>query len=308
MRGVEFTISDIVDVIKSRIDNKYDARMACCGVTGIGKSTLFTKIYHRLPGYDPWKHQVYDRNDILNLLAQFKSYVQDDEGINSGYKREFQNRGQQEMIKMLTNNRDNFPVYSTALPNFFSLDKDLRDLFFIMFHIVARGVAIVHMPVEGTLYSQDPWDSKNNAKIEEKWRARMIKDPSFRPKYHQLSTFQGYLFFNDLTDLQQQLYKEVKAHKKGLSNQAIIDKHKPTALPFVQKVYNALIAGKIESTDFILNACIMEGEKYNSILTKLNTMLKDQGIKKTVTDYTSKAKEDVHNTLTAEINNLVPTF
>ena len=189
-------IKDIGDILKGRQENEFDGNMAVSGNRGDGKSMLILKTFYRFKVFSSWKHQVYSRKQVIKLLKEQKFGIcWDDEAINTGYKRNFQLKEQQELIKILTAYRDNFNIFASAIPNFFSLDKDLRDLYFIHLHVIERGIAIVHMPLQGRLYSQDRWDAAYNAKIESNWSKRIMKDPDYRIPYHRLSTFRGYLFF-----------------------------------------------------------------------------------------------------------------
>jgi len=309
MKAITWTIKDIVDVLLGRQANEFDGNMAVSGDRGNGKSTCVNKIYYRFPCFDPWKHQVYNREDVIKLLKYQKyNLCWDDEAINSGYKRDFQDKGQQELIKILTAYRDNYNVFASAIPNFFSLDKDLRDLYFIHLHIIERGIAVVHMPLQGRLYSQDRWDAKYNAKIEGSWSKRMQKDPNFRPPYHKLSTFRGYLFFGDVTPKQKKLYKEIKRTKRNESFLTEQEKNGNIEVPFLRKVYNLLIERKL-TREGIRQLCLLEGKKDSSINASLNRMLKDNGIDKTVRDFLQQQETKVfHNKIQDEINNIIPSF
>lgn len=303
--GIIFSIKDIATVIKKRQDNDFDSRFAVAGDTGDGKSTLTSKIFYKLGKFKPKKHQCYARDEIIRLLlTEKKGKVFDDEAINSGYKRDWQKSGQQEMIKILTNYRDSLNAYGAALPNFFSLDKDLRDLFFMLLHVIERGMAVVHLPLQGTMYSQDKWDAKNNAKVEQRWNERRKKNPDFRPPYHKLSTFAGYLYFGKMTDAQEKLYKQVKHEKRAKEYEdQIVDKEET----FNEKIYKNLIEKKL-STDGLLQICLMNDKKYSSVISQLNTMLKDRGVGKTVGSFLKGAKEQDSITIKESINSLVPTF
>src|SRR4030042_2467296 len=130
-------------------------------------STIISKIFNsfKKEGFNQRKHQVYARKDVINLLAcQQFGYCWDDEAINSGYKRDFQNKGQKDLIKIITNYRDNHNIYASALPFFYSLDKDLRDLIFLHLHVIERGVAVLFLPLSDQIHTQDQWDTKNNIK------------------------------------------------------------------------------------------------------------------------------------------------
>ena len=220
MGYIAWSLKDFTEILKDRIKNELDSNIAVTGSTGMGKSTFTGKLFYRLKGFKPNKHQVYSRKDVINLLKnQQKGFVWADEMISVGYKRSFYESQQQELIKVLNAFRDNFNILGACIPNFFSLDKDLRDIFYFHFHIVERGIAILHTPLKSRLYAQDKWDVSNNSKIENKWSQRIMKDPNFANHipYHNLSTFRGILYFNKMTIKQEKLYKLIKREKRKQS-------------------------------------------------------------------------------------------
>lgn len=305
---IVFTVADVADILKDRQGNNFDARMAVVGNTGDGKSTLISKILYKTGKYKPKKQLVYSREDIMQLIEnQTCGICHDDEAINSGYKRDFQNRGQHDMIKMLTTHRSSRNIFASAIPNFFSLDKDLRELFFVMIHVIERGVAVVHMPLEGSLFNQDRWDAKNNAKIEQSWVKRRKKNPDFRPPYHELTTFRGYIYWNDLTPKQRDLYEKIRAEKRikrGNSEGQEIKK-----LTFPERLVVNLLGGREINKDILIEMCMVEGEKYNNLVSKVNIILKNKGIKKTLSELLTRPGVSVlHSKNTAVINNIIPTF
>lgn len=307
MKQIIWSIKDIVDIIGDRKKNEFDSNLAVTGDRGNGKSTLIGKIFYRIKGFKPWKHQVYTREEVIKLLkTQQFGQCWDDETINSGYKRDWQKGGQQEFIKILVAFRDNYNTYASAIPNFFSLDKDLRDLYFIHLHVIERGLAIVHMPLQGRLYSQDRWDAKYNAKLEEGWSKKMKNNANFRPPFHKLTTFRGYLYFTDMTAKQKVLYKEIKKFKKSQSFLTEDEKKEDKELAYIQKAYNLLIEGKL-SKEGLMQSCLVEGKKYSTICTQLNIMLKDNGIRKTMTDFLLHLRDkSIHSKETDQINDLIP--
>lgn len=306
MRSIRWTIKNIVEILQTRQKNEFDANFLVSGSRGDGKSSLIFKALSRIKGFNPWKHQVYKREDVMGLLkTQQFGICWDDEAVNSGYKRDFQQTGQKDLIKYVTAYRDNFNIYASAIPNFFSLDKDLRDLVFLHLHVIQRGIAVVHMPLQGRLYSQDRWDSKYNAKIEEKWSVKMQTNPSYRPPYHKLTTFRGYLFFKDLTDLQKKLYKQIKKDKR----EDAFSKEETKKESFVEKIYKQLVEGKLTS-DGILQMCLMEGKKYSIVTRSLNQMLKDNGEEGTVTTFVKQKSKgtELDAKITNELKDIIPSF
>jgi hypothetical protein len=252
--------------------------------------------------FNPWKHQVYSSSDVKRLLmTQVKGKCFDDEAINSGYKRNFQDKGQQELIKILTNYRDNFNAHGSAIPNFFSLDKDLRDLIFLHIHVIERGLAIVHLPLQNRLYSQDRWDSKNNAKVEMAWSSKLKRNPNLKVPFHKLSTFAGYLYFGDLTPKQKSIYLEVKKEKRANEYETDLENKEGN---FYNKLYELMIARKINK-DGLFQLCLLEGKKLSTVTTQLNVMLKDSGIKNTLKHYLEEIKP-LHNNINEQIKDLLP--
>ncbi len=304
MRNVAvWYIKDIVTVLRARQDNEFDGNFGVSGDRGNGKSTLINKIFYRMGGFKPRKHQVYSGDDVKRLLmTQVKGKCFDDEAINSGYKRNFQDKGQQELIKILTNYRDRFNIHASAIPNFFSLDKDLRDLIFLHIHVIERGMAVVHLPLQSRLYLQDRWDSKNNAKVEMAWSGRIKRNPNFKIPFHKLSTFAGYLYFSDLTPNQKKLYLEVKSEKRANVYETDIAQ---TEGNFYNKLYELVIAKKI-TKDGLFQMCLIEGKKYSSVCSMINKMLKDAGVQKTLIEYLDPHRRPFHNNIKGQINDMLP--
>lgn len=306
MKGIIFSIKDIIYIITKRQENEFDSNIMVTGDRGNGKSTLLGKIFFRLPNFKPWKEIVYKGVELIELLKfNRKGRCWNDEAINSGYKRDFQKSEQKDQIKIMTNYRDNLNILGSALPNFFGLDKDLRDLYFIHLHVIERGIAVVHMPLQGRLYSQDRWDAKYNSKVEESWSKKMQTNPNFKPPYHKLTTYRGYLFFSDLTPKQKKLIKLIKRTKRGDVFEGEEEKVKQT---FIQRLYEQLINKKL-TREGILQMCMVEEKKFSAVTNNLNKMLKDNGETLTVTGFLlKKQQEDFHNSSSVEINNLVPSL
>lgn len=307
---VIWSIKDLIKTIKARQLNEYDANIAVSGDRGNGKSTFIAKFLYRFEHFKPWTHQVYSRDDVINLLkTQRTGICWDDEAINSGYKRNFQDKGQQELIRILTAYRDNFNVYCSAIPNFFSLDKDLRELYCIHIQIIERGTGVVHLPLQSSLFTQDRWDTKYNAKIEESWTIKRIKNPKFCPDYSKLSTFAGYIFFNDLTEAQRVLYKEIKKEKREKSFKTETEKEKEDKdnkeTTWLQNIFKMVIEGKLDNK-ILLKLCLANNKKHSHTSSLLNRMIKDNGYEGTLGNYLQGKVKVVDNEgKKEEMNNLL---
>lgn len=305
---VIWTIRELTMNLRQRQMNKFDCNIGVSGKRGNGKSTLLFKIFSsfKKDGFKQKKHQVYQREDVMNLLgSQTMGFCWDDEAINSGYKRDFQNTGQKELIKMITNYRDNYNIYASALPFFYSLDKDMRELIFIHIHIIERGVAVILMPLEDQIHAKDPWDTIQNTKVEEREQKRIERNPDLKFRYHKLSTFAGYLYFGPMSEKQERIYKAIKQEKRAKRFNGTINGDK-TPLTFLERTYDMLIEGKL-TREGLRQASYLDGKKDSSVLSQLNVMLKDKGRGETVGELLAKSTtKDIHSKTGGAINDLLP--
>lgn len=301
-----WTLKELTTCIRQRQLNKYDVNIGVSGKRGEGKSSLLFKIFNsfKKDGFNPEKHQEYSRDKIVSLLAnQTFGFCWDDEAINSGYKRDFQNKGQKDMIKILTNYRDNFNIIGSAIPFFYSLDRDLRELIYLHIHIIERGIAVLLMPIEASIHATDPWDTKTNIKIEQQENARIKRNPNLKFRYDRFTTFVGYLYFGPMTPKQEKRYIEIKKRKRALSlNIEGVEEQ----LDFNKKVYNALIEGKL-TKEVLQQMCLIEGKKYSAVATMMNSLLNDAGEERTMTDFfKDKPQKVLLNKNSNQINDLLP--
>ena len=160
------------------------------------------------------------------------------------------------------------------------------------------------MPVQGRLYSQDRWDAKYNAKVEESWGKKMQKNPDFKPPFHRLTTFRGDLYFNDLTAKQKDLIMEVKRVKRAETYESEEEKNKE--IPLMEKLYKWVLERKM-TAEFLLQLCLREGLKYSAITNRLNIMLRDNGHNERLKHFLlSSEPKPIHSKTSVDINSLVP--
>ena len=304
--SVIWSIKELTQCIRQRQLNKYDANLGVSGNRGDGKSTLLFKIFNSFKkfGFDPEKHQQYSRDEIVKLLANEKlGFCWDDEAINSGYKRDFQAKGQKEMIKIITNYRDSFNIIGSAIPFFYSLDRDLRELIYMHIHIIERGIAVIFLPLETSIHTTDPWDTKNNIKIEQQENTRIKKNPNFKFRYNRFTTFAGYLYFGPMTEKQEKRYLEIKKRRRSRTF-GIEDVEEK--LDWNQKVYISLKEGRLDR-ETLQTMCLMEKKKYSAVATMMNSMLTDEGEERTMTQFFKGTKnKGYHNKDKDDINELLP--
>jgi len=195
---------------------------------------------------------------------------------------------------MLNMYRDNFNIYGLVVPNFYSLDKDLRDLIKVHIQILERGIGIVHLPNEHNLYSDDKWDMKYNKKIEERWSKLKAKNPDFRPPYHKLTTFRGYIKFGDLTDNQRKTYEYLKETKRKAVYEQEMKLEQGGKVNIYDNLLDRLLLKKL-SREVLLEISLANGLKYRAVRDQLNRLLTERGYDDRVNDLLQSNGTSYHN-------------
>lgn len=289
-----WSVKELAEATKNRINNKYDSNIAVTGLTGKGKSTFLWKFFHKFPDFKIEDKLTYKRDETIKLIRDFKlSYIWNDELISSANKRRFYDTEQIELIEILTKYRSNLNIVGGAVPIFFSLDKELLKLFGMHINIIDRGIGVVHLPREGRMFSDDLWDVKINSKLEEKWSAKIQKNPNFKIPYHKYTTFSGYVYFGKMTPKQEEYYEHLRALKKGETDGNGEEEIQET---FYEKVLRLLREGKLDEKGLFL-LCSYEERKLSSVKVSLNRMLKDEGSDETLKDLLKNTNNNTNTNL-----------
>lgn len=210
---VRWSITDLAEICKKRVANRMDVIIAFSGSRGQGKSTGALKLCHRFEQFKLERDVIYRREDAMKLMEENKFHViMDDEAIVSAFKRGFSSKEQNDWIRMLNMYRNHCNVYILCIPNFYSLDKEIRRLVKIHINVVRRGTAHIHLPHEERIYADDPWNESKNAKIEERWMKKKNKR-SAAPK---LTTYYGSLEYGPLTPRIEERYEEIKSKRNKI--------------------------------------------------------------------------------------------
>lgn len=225
MKGIKWSIKDLFEIAKERQNNKLDFIICWSGKRGSGKSTGSYRFCSKFKIFKPKKHIVYDRKQLMQNLELMKyGVIMDDEAIRTGYKRNFFDSEQKLFVQLLNMYRDHFNIYSLCIPNFYSLDKDLRDLIKVHIQVIRRGVAAIHIPNDDSLYSEDKWDIKINQRIEENYMKRKLKNPTLKMPYHKLTTFRGYIRYSALPTRIEEKYLKIKEeNRKKIYQEELIE-------------------------------------------------------------------------------------
>ena len=276
-----WSVKDLCHVIQEMTNNEFDCIIFIEGKRGLGKSTLAFKLARKLRGLKKFRprHDIcYSRKQVISHLAkQKKSIIFADEMINVSYNRDFYVEDQKILLKGLNMYRDSCNVFMGCIPRFIDLDIQIQRLCKIRITVVRRGVALIQTQ-RATVYSPDPWDIKNNMRIESKWTERGIQNP----RYSQLTTVRGILKFNKLNPRDELLYKKIKEEKRNRVYSEEADLDKDDGLPLEEKqflkLYNLVKNKSLTPNEFDI-ICSTLGMKNDMIRNKLRKRLKDEGIR-----------------------------
>ena len=292
---IYWSIKDLFDVAIARQRNKHDCIIVFSGNRGNGKSTGALKLCRKNKKFKMRHHIIYDRKDSIRLLERmWMGFIMDDEAINSGYKRNFQDSDQKKFVQALNMYRNHGNVYVMCIPKFYALDKDLRDLVKIHVHVIERGFAVVHFPKEDALYSDDIWDVAYNKKIEDEWSKRSGRDPSFMPPFHKLTTFAGYMRYGKLHPSVERKYEAIKEEKRRkIYNQIMgvdLNPERKREQEKFARIANMIKQGQIKKEDLPKYA-LMEGMSMSKLSKNINKILKEENPELTATKLFKRHKK-----------------
>ena len=121
----------------------------------------------------PSKALIYTQEELQRSLASWHSISIPDEMINITFNRDFYSEKQKDIIKMLNMFRDHENLTIACVPQFQTLDNQIKNLCKMKITIKKRGIAIIHTP-NSVVYCKDKWDQATNEKIEREWIIKKI--------------------------------------------------------------------------------------------------------------------------------------
>lgn len=282
----------MVWMIMQILQNKFDCVIIIEGNRGLGKSTLAIHLARAVArefkklGQDKYKFNwrnsfIYTKKETKRFLHKWDASGIADEMINVTFNRDFYDEGQKDIIKMLNMNRDHRNLFIACVPQFQTLDNQIKNLCKLRLTVVRRGLVVIQTP-NRTIYVKDKWDQATNEKIEREWIKKGIRNPH----YTRLTTFRGLMKFPALTEKQEELYQNTKDGKRNLIAQEEmgIDEQEEESDPYKEMI-EMLKEGKVKNGTFVNGFAMANGIKPDSFQSGLRTKLKDQGLNHKLSDY-----------------------
>ena len=219
---IAWSMKKMIWMITEILQNKFDCFIAIEGNRGLGKSTLAIHLARgvaremKKQGSTDykfnWKNSfIYTKKETKQFWHKWKVGGIADEMINVTFNRDFYNEEQKDIIKMMNMNRDHCNFFVSCVPQFQTLDSQIKNICKIRITVVRRGVAIIQTPNQ-SIYMKDKWDQQSNEKIERGWLQKGIKNPH----YNKLTTFRGILKFPKLHPTAEAKYQATKDLKRNL--------------------------------------------------------------------------------------------
>ena len=212
----------IVDVLVS----DRDMVLVISGYPGVGKSVLnyllavsiteeLRKRGMTTKAWNPVKNLLFHREEFKNWVETAEEYEvgSADEAVGIFYSRDYHDETQIVLLKKLDRVRDRHLVMSLLIPNFFHVDKHIRDsrvMYWI--HVDTRrgkgkdGYAHAYIfQKDDNPMSTDPWNLGLNRKL---WGQHKIHDS---PNYV------GEIVYKDMHPAIYALYKKIKGVKREIA-------------------------------------------------------------------------------------------
>jgi len=209
MSEAQWSIIELIENIRKTLSTDKDFPIIIDGLTGSGKSTIAIQLSKKgCPWFEINNDVIFSRDELIERISTAKlgSFIVVDEAINLLFKRDFMEKKQKFVLKLLDMCRDRNLCLIMCVPNFWSIDKHiLEGRIKLRIHVARTGFSFMWKPTSNP-FTPDKWNRKYNEQICYNWDAY--------PNAKKTKGFIGYLKFGDLCDSDKEKYLQVKAIKK----------------------------------------------------------------------------------------------
>jgi len=282
-RVIRWTMPKMVGMIVKILNNKFDCFIVIEGNRGLGKSTLAIHLARRVArefnkmGSKDYRFNwggslIYTKKETKRFWHKWRAVGIADEMINVTFNRDFYNDEQKDIIKMINMNRDHRNCFIACVPQFQTLDSQIKNLCKIRITVVRRGLCVIQTPNQ-TIYVKDKWDQATNEKIERDWMKKGIT----KPHYTKLTTFRGLLRYPALRPSAEAKYQAVKDRKRNAvakEEMGIGEEDGEAEADPKEIAYKMLIDGKIKNSAFLDGFSHAHGINPTTMQSNLRTQLR----------------------------------
>lgn len=203
-------IGELAGEINRTLHDDWDFPICVSGITGSGKSNFTVQLGKEIAklnniNFDFETNICFTRKAMeenIKKLAPQYSLVSGDEMINAMFKRDFQNKKQNNLIKLFQMCRYRNLSIAFVIPRFWSLDREVRQSYIKMWiSIVRRGRARIYVPDLEDDFTEDVWHRHENSKFIQ------------MNKINKSINYAGEVEFNDFNPEDKAKYVEVKSRK-----------------------------------------------------------------------------------------------
>ena len=214
---------------------------------------------------------IYNQTEMQDLLNKWHTIGICDELITTLFNRDFYSTEQKNIIKLTNISRDHSNLVILCIPNFSSMDTQMKGLCKMRITVVRRGLGVIQCPTR-SLYNKDHWNMAFNEKQEKSFKNMK------RPNYSRLTTFRGLLRFNKLHDSIEAKYQIVKDEKRGqIVNEEMGMKKKGEDKDIVDRTIDQLTSNGIRNMNVIEGIAIGNGMTLTQFRAKISRRLQKAG-------------------------------
>jgi len=289
---LRWSMIKMITMIVKILSKQFDCFIIIEGNRGLGKSTLAIQLtrgvareFKKLGSKDykfNWDRcLIYTKKETKQFWHKWRCLGIADEMINVTFNRDFYDEEQKDIIKMINMNRDHLNLFIACVPQFQTLDAQIKNLCKIRITVVRRGLAVIQTP-NRTIYIKDKWDQATNEKIERDWLKKGVKNPH----YTKLTTFRGMMKFPKLREASEQMYQKVKDRKRNLvaKEEMGIDVQEEERDP-IKDTIQKLKDGKVRNGVFLDGLANAYNLNPTSFKNRLRSELNKEGISAKLMDY-----------------------
>ena len=287
-KWIVWPLKDIKEMILKRRENKKDNVILVTGARGDGKSTFTGKILFMFDDFNPYEQMVYSKDKMFELIKKKNGYIWADEAVVNAARGNVMTKANKMLHEIVTINRDNFNIVFFCLPFIEDFDSKILQYVSMWVHIDSRGLGVMLLPANKGIFGKKNWDIDSMRKIYEEFVKENQK--AYHVPYWIYPNFRGYIRFGKLSPKQEQIVNEIKQLRKNENTEKEKQEQIVTEVKKLEnytkyaakKLTELLLKGEIRNKESFQATCAEMKIDPMKIEGKINSLLKRNGVKKTM--------------------------